>query len=74
MDFINKINEDKDLQTKLSEIKKKDWAAFSALAKEAGFNVEITSGNFSQACLSSQVGHFCKELSDFAGYLHNWKM
>ena len=70
--FINKINENAELQEKVKQLKKGEWAAFFALAAEEGLAVDR--GAFMQGCLSPQVNHFCPALIAFAGQLHTYKM
>ncbi len=70
--FIHRINKEKPLQEKVAGLKKGEWDAFFAIAREIG--LELGREGFAQGCLSPRVNYFCPALIKFAGHLHMYKM
>ncbi|MFC1961379.1 Nif11-like leader peptide family natural product precursor [Chloroflexota bacterium] len=70
-DFIQKINNDPELQKRIRALKSKDWQSFYAIAAE--YDLYFNRSKFYDACLHDVDG-FCPALIHFAGQLHTYKM
>ena len=70
--FIHKVNKDRGLQERVTELQPRAWASFFALAAEAGYDLDLEA--FLNGCLSDGIVHFCPALVHFAGHLFLYKM